>query len=390
MHAAVTSFQARHGLVTDGFVGPDTASALGLAWPVQPAAEDVSLFETASSRANLAPATAPPAAAVPVADARPAHADPTGFGRAGAVMFDFDKGGRKVFATPSGGQRFYVGTDVPYEDDMPRRGLAQSSRELQLLQPSGAYDRKAEAQRIDKWAHFLWPTIMAESSGYFGRVNSYDRAAFTFGCYQFAAHTPRENLILLFRRLLTLPGADSYFPDLKLHNNASGVLTVHRIGAAGGLVDLEVEEMVRRPNGSSERQIPHFMRYLNSDSKAVDTAEMTAAARLMLWCAEDDAPRREQLSLAVETAVAKMKATRNKVPAFDGSDWKVALWINDIRHQGRAKYSAIAGALGRSDAVEALSQLGASVYDGRKNLVRKLIAQLDDEGVLTGWAPDLS
>ena len=45
----------------------------------------------------------------------------------------------------------------------------------------GRYDPADFVGRHKGWAHFIQPTITGESSGYFGRLNSYDRAAFTFG-----------------------------------------------------------------------------------------------------------------------------------------------------------------------------------------------------------------
>lgn len=61
-----------------------------------------------------------------------------------------------------------------------------------------AADYEAE---LDQWAVLLEATGACESENRFNLVNTYDRAKFTFGFYQLAAHTPRDNLILLFRRL---------------------------------------------------------------------------------------------------------------------------------------------------------------------------------------------
>lgn len=383
-HAAVVTFQRQRGLVADGVVGEQTAAALGLAFPVQPRAEDLVAVNAANNITVLAAARTTP---VPDAEseARPGNADPM-LGRPDPVTFTFETSHGKIFAMPSSGEKFYLGYSVRYTDDMERRGLAQKLSEMTR---AARYDRAEAAAKLGNWAHFLWPTVMAESDGYYGRINSYDRAAFTFGCYQLAAHTPEENLILLFRRLLALPSAHIFFPDLALKPRGDGIMTVHRMDQAGNAVSLEQARMVTRPNGTREKQIPDFMKYLNADPARVDVAEETAAARLILWCEEDDAARMAQIKLAMETAKKKLKVARTKVPSFDGDDWRIALWINDILHQGRAKYSAMEDALRSGDPIEALSKLGPARFDGRKETVKRLMRQLESENVLAGWQMDL-
>jgi hypothetical protein len=382
-HAAVVTFQTRQGLVADGVVGEQTAVALGLTFPIQPRAEDLVAANTADNITILAAArTAVPD---PEAEARPGNADPMA-DRAEPVTFTFETSHGKIFAVPSAGEKFYLGYSVRYNDDMERHGLAQK---LSDMTRSARYDRTAAAAKLGNWAHFLWPTIVAESDGYFGRINSYDRAAFTFGCYQLAAHTPEENLILLFRRLLALPNANVYFPDLTLKPRGDGMMCVHRIDQNGNAINIEEARMVARPNGTREKQIPDFMKYLNSDPARVDRAEETAAARLILWCEEDEAARMTQIHLAMETAKKKLRLARTKIASFDGRDWRIALWINDILHQGRAKYSAMEEALRSGDPVEALSRLGASRYDGRKRTVRECVRQLEGENILDNWQADL-
>lgn len=66
------------------------------------------------------------------------------------------------------------------------------------------------------WADFIYPTALCESQGYFQRINTYDRARFTFGFFQHAVHEPNDNFVLLLRKLLSLPAAQTYFPDLIL------------------------------------------------------------------------------------------------------------------------------------------------------------------------------
>src|SRR5262245_55947408 len=107
----------------------------------------------------------------------------------------------KWFAKPSdGGKKFLVGYTVSFKDgDGAHKGLALT-RFLNEA-PKLYYDRVAAAKDFGLWSHFIWPTVVAESAGgHHLLVNTYDRARFTFGFYQLAAHTPNDNLILLFRR----------------------------------------------------------------------------------------------------------------------------------------------------------------------------------------------
>lgn len=236
------------------------------------------------------------------------------------------------------------------------------------------------------WNYFLKPTIMAESNGHFGCVNTYDRAAFTFGCYQFAGHTPGENLILLFRKLLQLPDAGVYFPDLRLVDTTGGEKCVQRLDADGTLQNLELVSLVTRPNGTQERQLLDFMRYLNSSPVAVDPAEKLAVARLLLWCGENKQARAAQIELAGEIAARKLAAAVKKVPELAGKPWPVACMVSDILHQGRGRYTQIAEALQAASPLDALSGIGTA-YIERIRTVRNEIAGLEKTGVLTGWSP---
>lgn len=144
--------------------------------------------------------------------------------------------GTRWTATPDdGGAAFLVGQTVPFKDgDGAHRVLYQTYVMNEL--PKLFYDRKTADAELGLWAHFIWPAVVAESfGGHHLVVNTYDRARFTFGFYQLAAQTPADNLILLFRELLTLKSAGAYFPDLTLKNGK-----VHRVDESGSLVSLEV------------------------------------------------------------------------------------------------------------------------------------------------------
>ena len=102
------------------------------------------------------------------------------------------------------------------------------------------YDAAAYQPVVDHWAYLLDVTASAESKNRFNLINMYDRARFTYGFYQLAAHTPRDNLILLFREALLGADFQNLFPELKLVGGK-----VFRVAADGTDTDLEAESSIR-------------------------------------------------------------------------------------------------------------------------------------------------
>lgn len=360
--AAVASFQAAEGLELDGIVGPQTAKALGIAFPVVPSAAILAAWNTLRQEGARPLLNPPPL---------PAAAGSRAIKR-------FLKTGSKHSVEFADGTTMFVGTEVPYSDDMYRRGLYQD-KNLADIKPIGVYAPADYLATYGKWAYFIRPTIKAESAGYFGRLNSYDRAAFTFGATQLAAHTPDENLILLFRRLLALASAKDYFPELSLHGGK--VTWTKEIGVT---LDLEKPILFTRPNGKKETQLRNFMDYLNPDPVRIDPAEVSAGARLMAWTMEDPAAKVAQIDLLVARAKALIDGAKASAPKFDGSDWRIALWIVDIRYQGRGTFTAIRSALSQTNPLAALSEIGGS-YKERRKTVAADIAALESDGVLDGF-----
>lgn len=306
----------------------------------------------------------------------------------GTLTLTFEKDGILYYAKPGGGERFFIGSSTGYTDDMERVGLQQGSKGRGWITTSGIYDRHALAENptIGKWAHFVWPTVMAESAGLHGRVNTYDRAAFTFGLMQFAAHTPAKNLIKVFQRLLALPSAAYYFPELSLRA-VDGQQRVHVQKLDGSWVNLELARTVKRPNGKEEIQLADFMAYLNPDANEVGPNELKAAARLMLWCAREEDARLAQVLEAVATVKGNLKWALTKMPEFHpDKDWEKALWVGDILHQGRGGFATIRQALGSA---EALSNVGTGDYKERKATVGTCIRQLKDDRSLDTWTTGL-
>ena len=271
-----------------------------------------------------------------------------------AIDVEYVREGSRYYATVNGQPRFYVGTDVRYG---ARRGLMNGAN------PPGPRYQAAdyEAEHGD-WAWYLLPTITAESNRYFTCLNTYDRAAFTFGHIQLAAHTPDDNFVSILREMLALPLAESYFPDLTVQNGR-----VHR-RTAGGLRALE-----------SSSSTAGLMAYLNPKSDRVDDTETERAARVVDWCVRDPALRDLNVDFAVRQQRRKLAYYATRLP-LDGVVDKLCLVVLDVLHQGRASFTALKAALAADDPFDSLLGLGASTYRDRIATLRGGIRSLEEQG----------
>jgi hypothetical protein len=365
-HAAVFSFQLMQGIEVDGVVGPATTRVLGLPFPVTESAEDTREFNKVTKPKGPGSVTLPPS---------PAGVD---------LVASITQSGKTFSATTASGERFIIGSVTTYTDDMTRTGLFQGKDAIKDSLRFGVYRGQDFVAAFDQWAHFIEPTLSAEGGARFATINTYDRAAFTFGAPQLAAHTPGRNFVVYLRQLLALPLADRHFPELSLRPNGTGDTTIH-LQSDTGFVDLEEAVEVTRPNGKKETQLAKLMAYCNASPTAVDEAELSAAARLMNWLRLD--PKAKELQIAVFIAQAKENLARAKtaVAGFNGSDWEVALWIMDILHQGRGTCAEMSAALASVNPVEALQRIGVLQYRTRIKTVAKAVAGLKASGVLNGF-----
>jgi len=356
--AAVINFQLVRGLTVDGEVGQETARALELGWPI-----DTGLASTLC--AGLLPEEDMAEDEVALEDdLRGLPMDESlGTTTADTANIQIEDDGRDRWARVDG-QRFFVGTKVKYG---AYYGLYQKIGDLPKL-GGGTFDPNEAAAQIGNWAHVLNPTIQGESSGYFGRLNTYDRARFTFGCFQMAAHTAGDNLILYMRALLELPEAGRYFPDLILRGGK-----VHKI-EGGTVTSLEREEYSTK---YKETQLPDFMAYLNPTLGDVEHEEALAAARLMLWTSESEAARVLQLEMAQQTISKKIGWANSSGLNIMALPTPLAIWCMDLRHQGRARISQINAALKKSNPYEALKWAGLShKHESRVETVDRAIQAL--------------
>lgn len=365
-NAAIVSFQIMNGLEVDGVVGPYTAAALGLSFPLPKTDENAAIFNKAQSPSGPAKMTPPPA--------------PAGFD----AVTGFKKSGKTYTATTQSGHTFIVGTTTTFTDDMTRVGLFQGKMAIKNSLQFGMFNPLDFAGTFGQWAHFIAPTLSAEAGARFATINTYDRAAFTFGAPQLAAHTPDANFIVYLRKLLAVPSAAAHFPELSLRQNTAGKTTVH-LSNAGGIVDLETVVLVTRPNNKTENQLALLMEYLNSSPTAVDEAELLAAARLMNLLRIEPKAKELQIEVFIEHAAKNLKRAKAKVPGFDGSDWRTALWIMDIMHQGRGTFSEMSIALASATPVAALMRIGLHKYKSRIETVEMAANKLETSGVLNGF-----
>lgn len=292
--------------------------------------------------------------------------DPSGVRVGQGVAFELRSEGRNWLARARNSQvnnEFFVGSEVN-QPSAGYFGIHQSPGKRH-----GHQFRAAEYfEAIDQWAVLLEVTGHCESQNYFNVVNTYDRAKFTFGFYQFAAHTPKDNLALLFRELLRLPLSRDYFPELELIEGR-----IHRVKEDGGTTDLET------PFGGN---LQFFMNYLNPSRRLIDEQEILNAARLMHWAENDPECRQAQVSVAATILQEKMSSRYQGWYDLDGASDTTCAIIADIHHQGRASKETVAKALQEPDPLGALLTVNDKNYSRRNLRLSKKVAELEQRGSL--------
>lgn len=268
------------------------------------------------------------------------------------VSFSLEAG-NKYFARIDGGSRFLVGSRVSY---LGNKGLMNTTGT-----PADQYDRAAHRAKHLFWADFIHPTAMAEGK-YYHTLNTYDRARFTFAFLQFGAHVPNGDFVTYFRRLLTLPGARDYFPDLEVENG--------RIVKMVGGTDVPLES-----NTTTEP----LMDYFNPASSEVEDTEVIQAAKMVDWSRSPD-HRDLQVEVGIAEFKTKMPKYAKRYPMLDGSPAAICLMVADIHHQGRATVTTVLNALTSADPLVALLRIGEPQYHDRIVTLRKAIKELIDDG----------
>jgi hypothetical protein len=254
--------------------------------------------------------------------------------------------------------KFNIGNKTMYDGNFGLFNTTVSAGQI--------YNPEDYVSKYGFWAYFIYPTAMAESSGSFKCLNTYDRAQFTFSFMQYGAHVPNGDFVKFLRKLLQLPNATDYFPKLVLSNNrifykSNGILS-----------PLE--------NDSSSQAL---MNYLNPTLNDIENQELICAARFVHWASNDASHRETQVATAIEMYKENMKSYHKRY-GLNNAPANVCQMICDIRHQGRAKSDRIALALstnGNYDkAFSNLCTIGNTNYQNRINTVRGTIKKLTDMG----------
>jgi hypothetical protein len=214
------------------------------------------------------------------------------------------------------------------------------------------------------WPQLILPTAIAESALHFERLNTYDRAKFTFGFFQAAAHYPDDNFILILRDLLTLEDAKDWFPELSLVS-IDGTNRVH-LDRLGRLENLEVSELIPRPNDRLEPQLVRFLDWLNPTLQEVENQEVELAARFCLWTRMSEKTRKIQVRHAIRGFRARMLRLKNELR---GRPVDQCILAADCLYQGRANIASIKAALSSDQPFKALKGLNGGPTKPHKGRV---------------------
>ncbi|MBB3392916.1 hypothetical protein FHT82_005705 [Rhizobium sp. BK275] len=279
-----------------------------------------------------------------------------------AIEFVIERNDRTYKAKADGAAAFFIGLSTHFRDrssgedfhglfNVPTNGL-----------PKLLYSAADQRPAFGFWADFIEPTSKCEGGNYL-TLNTYDRAKFTFGFGQFAAHVPDGDFVVYFRDMLGRPEARDYFPDLMVKG--------------GRIVRLSTTGEVQLENANSTKPL---MNYLNPTTTHIEDDEVIAAAKFIHWTANHPAAQALQAFHMIGTFKDKMAAADRNL-GLDGRAADRCAIVCDILHQGRAKYPAIRQALGTGTR-DALLALGSIAYPDR---IKTLKAALDKAGaVLTG------
>jgi hypothetical protein len=264
------------------------------------------------------------------------------------IYFEIMRAGSNYSCRADGGEPFFVGRRTQYKG---RVGLFNVFRGSPLKQLP--YRASEFRPAFDFWATFIEPTAAAEGLNFL-TLNTYDRAAFTFGFAQFAAHVAEGDFVLYLRRLLARPEAADYFPGLALINGH-----IHQLDDRGGARRLE------DPSSSEP-----LKKYLNPTRQEVEDAEIVAAARLIHWTTNDPEARKMQVEEMVAITKRRMREAERRKLA-DGRAASHCCVMIDILHNGRGTWAEIRDALESADPLASLLEVGN--HERRAKVLRDAI-----------------
>ncbi|MGJ7497883.1 hypothetical protein ACSFA8_22770 [Variovorax sp. RT4R15] len=278
------------------------------------------------------------------------------------ISFSLEQG-NKYFGKVDG-QRFFIGRRVPYEGGKGLMNIEGS--------PAQTYDRSVFRPTFGFWADFIHPTAKAEGA-LFHTLNTYDRALFTFSFLQFAAHVPDGDFVLYFRKLLSLPLAEEYFPDLQL---------------VGGRICRHADDGTTVPLETASSTVG-LLDYLNPTRNEVEDTEVIQSAKFIHWVQNDPLHRDAQVAIGIENFKSKMAGYAAQYK-LNGAEDTICVVVADIRHQGRAKSVDIAMALSSASPLTSLLKLGEPKYHERLLTLKREIDKLRSDGTFGNRHYDLA
>lgn len=272
-----------------------------------------------------------------------------------AIHFTIERDGRTFKARADGAPPFFVGHQTSYTDKSTGEDFEGLFNVPSRALPRLIYSAAQARSLYGFWADFIAPTARCEG-GNFLTLNTYDRARFTWGFGQFAAHIPDGDFVEFFQDMLSRPEAKEYFPNLQVKEGR----IFKEIGDK--LVQLE-----------SATTTGPLMDYLNPSSSFVEDAEVIAAAKLIHWTSESEDARNLQAHHMIG-AFKRLMREADKRLGLDGLAADICCVICDIRHQGRAKYPAMQAALGSTRPLAELLKLGSISYPDRIRTLKAALA----------------
>lgn len=269
------------------------------------------------------------------------------------INFTILREGREFSCRADEETPFYVGRQVRFQD---RVGL---KNDHDPIIKECLYNPRAYRETFGFWADFVAPTAQVESRSSFIVINTYDRASFTFGFPQFAAHVPRGDFVQYFRSMLDRAEAHDYFPNLVVKDGHIHAVELH-------------DEVPLETDTSTEP----LQKYLNASPDIVDDREVIAAAKLIHWTRN----HAEAQALQVHFVTAMAKKTVQRVDRrinLDGRSAGICFVCFDVLHQGRGgsdTFPRFDQALKSQDPLGKLLDIGKTSFSER---IKGLKAALD-------------
>jgi hypothetical protein len=278
-----------------------------------------------------------------------------------AIHFDVVRDGKHYSARPDNASAFAIGSKVSYRNKktgVERFGLSNDGGFFGSDEARKQLYVASDYQTVYPfWCDFIEPTAICEGQSFIS-LNTYDRARFTFGFGQFAAHVPDGDFIRWFRDMLQRPEVVDYFPNLEVRG--------------GRIVKVEDSKIIPMEDAGSTEPL---QLYFNPTLDDVEDAEVIAAAKLIHWTGSHPEARLLQVQHMINTASRLVKEADKRL-GLDGRGADICCVVMDVRHQGRAGFDELQAALLAKKPFDALLEVGGHGEPERvKNLKAALVTR---------------